>query len=47
MSEMDLFISWLYNNDECYISDDNSVYALQLVNEGKSIDEVKKALRGY
>lgn len=47
MSENDLFISWLYNNDECYVSDDIAVYAQQLVSEGKKIEEVKQAVRGY
>ena len=47
MSDRDLFINWLYNNDERELADDTIVYAIELVDEGKDIEDVKKAIRGY
>jgi len=49
MSDRDLFISWLYNNDERELSNDTIIYAIELYDlKTHSVDELKEMLiKGY
>lgn len=46
--ERDLFINWLYNNDERELADDTMVFALELYDEGhKTMEQLKTMIRGF
>ena len=47
MSDRDILINWLYNNDEVEVDDCAAVYALELYDEGKRAEDIRQAIRGY